>query len=790
MPLDYLFPEPPTGDDVDADFTLKVDPTYGGSSTNGVSFSDDPEDGEFGFVIMASPEELQITLDKRDGSHWDVFDCSDSREDEQTVRMICADDSENSTCHKIHLGHGAPGTIVEMPPGCSEGKYAVVKSLQPSQDQQLPGHLAKRNLNSAVMDLTLDYDFTRVPRDLGDTQIRIDSSNELGYWDKVVDKAASKRKVKRDLSGHDGNHRRWLEDAWKEDVDSFGHGHEELHKRWFGSDIVDWLKGLLNGGNDGLDIPLVSNSYVDDFTVLILDETFPDCPIGPKGTLVNGKLKVQATTHVDIETNFGFTLITTLQSFDLTNSYLYFRNRGDVSAKFSADAVAQATWKSDDITLLSADRFGATFSVPGIVTIGPNFKLVGSDRGGVSLAAYFEASVNIAEWDVRQTYPTENNDWDPKSKVDPDRDGTQELFAPEFQYGVQAEGFLEAHVKPIVTFGIEFGSSLSDASATVNLVADGHITFHAKAQGGSKTEFCYGIDAGADLYASVEAPKFPGWDLPSEKYQLAETPAIAIVPETCPISARDVDDDAFAYNETIEMFEPIMPEARTRMPLSKRADVYGPIFNIPKISCPAGGGAGGDVGDCLLCAPSEAIDKRDDEDGSCVFIDARADESSCSGDAMTKRDLSALLSDLVANETIPRHVERDLGGLDKRTVKEADWAVQTFNSKTDLNWGQYPSCNEAASNGRVSKWWGYETVNTPDSSCPMTIAKMRANEKVGPFQTDHIFEVQIIVRFFDMLRGNAQFSRNNIALPTGYTAASDGWVTGTLLVSPYGACLA
>ena len=81
MPLDYLFPEPPTGDDVDADFTLKVDPTYGGSSTNGVSFSDDPEDGEFGFVIMASPEELQVTLDKRDGSHWDVFDCSDSRED-------------------------------------------------------------------------------------------------------------------------------------------------------------------------------------------------------------------------------------------------------------------------------------------------------------------------------------------------------------------------------------------------------------------------------------------------------------------------------------------------------------------------------------------------------------------------------------------------------------------------------------------------------------------------------------------------------------------------------------
>ena len=78
------------------------------------------EDGEFGFVVLASPEEIQISLDKRDGSHWELFNCSNAvSEEEQTIRMMCTDLSESSNCDKIYLGHGAPGTIVEMPKGVS-----------------------------------------------------------------------------------------------------------------------------------------------------------------------------------------------------------------------------------------------------------------------------------------------------------------------------------------------------------------------------------------------------------------------------------------------------------------------------------------------------------------------------------------------------------------------------------------------------------------------------------------------------------------------------------------------
>lgn len=127
VPLDYLFPNPPTGDDLDVDVQLDVDPSFGGKITGG---SDEPEDAAFGFFVMASPEALQISLDKRDGSHWDVFDCPETTSEEpQDLKMVCTDDSESSNCHKIHLGHGVPGTIVELSSRVSIRSYCLQRNL-------------------------------------------------------------------------------------------------------------------------------------------------------------------------------------------------------------------------------------------------------------------------------------------------------------------------------------------------------------------------------------------------------------------------------------------------------------------------------------------------------------------------------------------------------------------------------------------------------------------------------------------------------------------------------------
>jgi chitinase len=181
--LDFLFPNPPTGSNVDTEYDLRLDDTWGTGSAK-TDGSNDPNNAAFAFWVMASPEEIQVSLSRRDGSHWEVFNCGDSDPsniESQTVQMICMDASESSNCYKIGLGHGVPGTILEMPPRCGHSKYVVAKAMEISKNQTIPDKLRKRSLvrNPVVYDLTYDFEWARVPRDLGDTQLRVDFSNEV-----------------------------------------------------------------------------------------------------------------------------------------------------------------------------------------------------------------------------------------------------------------------------------------------------------------------------------------------------------------------------------------------------------------------------------------------------------------------------------------------------------------------------------------------------------------------------------------------------------------------------------
>jgi chitinase len=167
-----------------------------------------------------------------------------------------------------------------------------------------------------------------------------------------------------------GNHKRWLEEAWREDHKSGLISREELHARWFGSDVVDWLKGLLNIATTA---PLIQHSVDETLTVILLDEQY-SCDFS--GVQVDAKLNVQAQANVQVDTSFGLTIITTL-AFppDLSNSYLYFKNSGSVSALFTIDALASASFTTGDIELFGLENFGATFSVPGILTVVSTFLL-------------------------------------------------------------------------------------------------------------------------------------------------------------------------------------------------------------------------------------------------------------------------------------------------------------------------------------------------------------------------------------------------------------------------------
>ncbi len=142
-----------------------------------------------------------------------------------------------------------------------------------------------------------------------------------------------------------------------------------------------------------------------------------------------------------------------------------------------------------------------------------------------------ESKVVLAEWDTRQTFPAANVDWEPKASRSPNKDGTRSLLDPTFEYGLRLEGYIAAHVTPTITFGIDFNKKLINIEPCgVNLVADGWIRFHAKFRQDSSTSFCYGVDAGADIYATVDAPEAFRWALPASPFPIIPIDPVQLYP--------------------------------------------------------------------------------------------------------------------------------------------------------------------------------------------------------------------------------------------------------------------
>ena len=344
VPLDRLFPDNPNPGSVD--FNLATDKTWESVPSSGNLADANPSESVFGFYVITSPANIQVSLDKRDNSPWELFNCYDNGEKAHTIQMVCSDESESSTtgCGQIHLGEGVPGTILEMPEGCGPGRYAVAVNMIKADMQDLPPHLSKRFAHGpAVYNLTFDYDFRRVPRQAGEeSHLRIDFSNHVGYWDAIVNATAGSntKKSKRAFDGR--NHKRWLEDQWRDDVHINGISIHELHRRWFGSGILDWLKKLVQTFAS----PSLTHNIDHKFTAKIVDQK-SGCNI--RGVNVESKILAEASVGIHVETTFGISIITKLTfPLDLSQSYVYFANKGSIDGSFKLEGSVKANYQSGD----------------------------------------------------------------------------------------------------------------------------------------------------------------------------------------------------------------------------------------------------------------------------------------------------------------------------------------------------------------------------------------------------------------------------------------------------------
>ncbi|KXH33676.1 glycosyl hydrolase family 18 [Colletotrichum nymphaeae SA-01] len=187
--------------------------------------------------------------------------------------------------------------------------------------------------------------------------LRCQHRNQEGYWDHIVTRPVSKKR-KRSLEEFGGNHKRWLEEEWRDDNHFGGLSKKDLHKRWFGDDVLEWLESLV-------EVEIVKTEkrhlYEEDLSAILLRDEW-DC-----GEF-KGKIDAVATAGIKMATSFGFALITTLNSetgLDLSKSYLHFANKGSVNAVFTLDARMSLHWDSEAFNIAPIYFQGASFVIPG-----------------------------------------------------------------------------------------------------------------------------------------------------------------------------------------------------------------------------------------------------------------------------------------------------------------------------------------------------------------------------------------------------------------------------------------
>jgi chitinase len=128
-----------------------------------------------------------------------------------------------------------------------------------------------------------------------------------------------------------------------------------------------------------------------------MDQQFGPCLVGT--AIAQGNLRATLDAHVQVDTSFGLTIIATLtgDGISLQDSYLFFKNNGEITVVFTLDAIATLSYTSGNVKMINLDNFpGATFRVPGIVTIGPNMELYGRVDAQLTFAGHVEAKTTIA----------------------------------------------------------------------------------------------------------------------------------------------------------------------------------------------------------------------------------------------------------------------------------------------------------------------------------------------------------------------------------------------------------
>ncbi|KAH8810481.1 hypothetical protein DL96DRAFT_1685532 [Flagelloscypha sp. PMI_526] len=423
-----------------------------------------------GSVKIWSDNKALIT-DITQAADWEIMGCSPDKL-AQDIRIVCkSEDSEK--CNHL-LDGGAEGKVVRLPENCGQNAFGRIGRAWISEDQTVPQDIARRLVRRAgappqVRGVAIDTDFAAIDTSKGTINFALRGANFQGAKGDI-DVGQSSDARRRDLTRR---------------IDIIG-GAVDLAKD-AGNAVADAGSAVVDAGGAAIDAGKSAvNAVVDNKIDVSQSQTLPPLAINKKFNLLNQKvtcpgrsagLTVDMNANAQVVVTVAVAAAGTIAPPKFTDFVLTTTMNGEINSSIDLKASVSGTLDSGKKQI--APPIGVPgFSIPGIITVGPAFKIDGQALATLDLNVDVNVGVSYKIDNVQAIFPPKNGD-----KVGTFSIGDTPLKLSASP-SVAARGEVEAHIIPALTFGIDAIGGAAKADAFINLDASAHavLTLNANAE--------------------------------------------------------------------------------------------------------------------------------------------------------------------------------------------------------------------------------------------------------------------------------------------------------------------
>ncbi|KAF5370996.1 hypothetical protein D9615_010020 [Tricholomella constricta] len=391
--------------------------------------------------IWGSPDAI---TDITAAAGWTILGCSPDAL-AQDIRLVCdSDDTGSSGCNHLYQSVGAVGKIVRLPESCGKSAFARISKAWVPEDQSIPKDIARRlvrrqGVQPRVQALALDTNFAAVdPATNGEVSIAIQGSTVPGAEGNLTVTPPSSRRRR---SGHD--------------------------RRAFSSfiqDAFDRFNSFDQSATKALSPVEVSKSF----------------PIFSKSLACAGPPAFDASIKADVDTNaravitLGVAAAGTIVPPKLTDFGLFAGMDASLEGTLNLKGNVAAKADSGQLTFFQAGIPGLDF--PGVLTIGPTFKILGQATATLDVDVDMEVDLSYTVNGAKLFFPPSPNNPSGGS-FSP---GTAPLKLSVSPL-IASKAVVAAHLIPRLDIGVSALGGSAEATVSLDLDTSATVTMNLNA---------------------------------------------------------------------------------------------------------------------------------------------------------------------------------------------------------------------------------------------------------------------------------------------------------------------